>query len=107
MKDIILVFIVGAIAIGASVGIVIALISGSMTYEKIIVEGDVVDVIAYDDYMEVFMDDGESYNIRYPGDNIDLTKGSTIIMRLTDNDWFWIDDGIWDTVSITKIPEST
>jgi hypothetical protein len=80
-------------------------ISGAMTQKIIIVKGNVIDVVALDNYMVVYMENGSSYNIRYPGDNIDLTKGSTVVMRLIDYNYFWLDDGIWESVSITKVPD--
>lgn len=86
------------------VGVIIFASSMVITHERITVKGTVIDVESYDDYMEVFMDDGTSYKICYPGDNIDLTVNSHIVMRLTDWDFMFIDDGIWNDVSITKIP---
>jgi hypothetical protein len=87
--------------------VVVVYMFSIFTYETEIVEGDVVNVIPYDNYMTIIMDDGKSYNIKYPGDNIDLTEGSDIIMKLTNTNYFFIDDGIWETVSITKVPEKS
>ena len=82
----------------------IVVVLATVPIEQEIVEGEVVDVVSYDNYMELFMKDGSSYKIRYPGDNIDLTVNSRIIMRLTEIGCLWFHDDIWDDVSITKVP---
>ena len=86
-----------------SIVIVVWGISMVVTMETITVQGEVVDTTTYDDYLLITLDDGVVYRIRYPDNNIDLSNGSTIVMRLTDYNYFFIDDGIWDDVSITKI----
>ena len=95
----------------AAVGMVIAVIIGmsllimsTLPAEQETVVGEVIDVETYDDYMELFMKDGTSYKIRYPGDNIDLTVNSNIVMRLSKKGVLWFEDDIWDYVSITKVP---
>ena len=93
----VLFLLVGVLLIGVGLSLVV-------TVEEITVKGDVIDVIIHDDYMTIIMDNGNSYNVRYPGDNIDLTKGSSIIMKLTKFNLFFIDDGIWNKINIIKIP---
>lgn len=93
---------IGILAVGIGAGIFA--ISTILTHETIIVEGEVVDAEAFDNYMLITMKNGEKYKIAYPGDNIDLTVNSKIIMKLTNYNYFFIDDGIWNKVSITKVP---
>jgi len=73
------------------------------TEETITVQGEVMDTTTYDDCLSITLDDGVVYRIRYPDNNIDLSDGSTIVMRLTNYNYFFIDDGIWNEVSIIKI----
>lgn len=96
---------IGAIILAIFVlalGIGVFLATVGIEQETVI--GEVDNVIPYDNYMELFMKDGSRYKIAYPGDNIDLTVNSKIIMRLTEYGCFWFHDDIWDDVSITKVP---
>jgi hypothetical protein len=76
------------------------------TNEDIIIKGEVVDVVEYDNYLHIFMDTGYDYKITYPEDAIDLTVNSKIILKLKNINWFWIDDGIWEVDSIVKVPNT-
>ena len=85
-------------------GVSFAALFSAIPVEIEIVEGNVTTAKSHADYIEIIMDDGKVYKINYPGDNIDLTKGSHIIMKLEENGCFWFHDDIWDSVSITKVP---
>lgn len=102
VNDILAVILVSFVLVFV-IGVLIWSISMVITMETITVQGEVISVTTYDDYLSITLDDGSNYNVRYPNNNIDLSDGSTIIMRLIDYNYFFIDDGIWDKVSITKV----
>ena len=96
LSDIIVCFVV--------IAFILLVASIVMTDETIIIRGEVVDVMEYEDYLEIFLDNGYSHKITYPKDTIDLTVNSKIILKLRNINYFWIDDGIWEVISIVKVP---
>lgn len=81
----------------------LSVVSLIMTTQTISVEGKIINTLLTDNYIEIFFENGEHYKITYPDDAIDLSKGSKIVLHLQNTNWFWIDDGIWETESIIKI----
>ena len=96
-------FVIGVCCLAVLATVLV--VSIAMTTEQITVCGDIKKVIPHDNYMTIILYNNQSYDIHYPGDNIDLTKGSVVIMRLTNWSPFWQESNIWKSVSITKIPE--
>ena len=85
--------------------IIIVGVSIFTTMENKHITGKVVDVIPYDDYFQIFMEDGNNYKIAYGYrlDGIDLSKGNTIVMTIFNINLFWVDDDIWTVESIMTL----
>ena len=97
----IIVFIIITFALFIAIGAITAVVF----QETIIVEGKVVNAVVQRNYIVLEMDDGNFYKIRFPGDNIDLTVNSKIVMRLTSyGPFYFFKDDIYDEVSIIKVP---
>jgi len=87
------------------------MIQFGLSIEEVIVEGDVVDYQLYDNYVRVYFDTGEIYNINYHrtgygGGVLDFTDNSTLCLELQKTEC-WITpnpDDVWGIITFIKMP---
>ena len=110
-KYILLIFAIGCLCFAIFAFIDIEIVMGSQ--EVIVVEGEVINVDVYNDYLDITFDNGETYKVKYPSGwgtkSIDLTVNSKLIVKMSryTKDGFFIKSSDWKIDSIVKVPDNT
>lgn len=55
--------------------------------ENITVKGYITDYELYDDYISLTFDNGKTYDVNYPNENIDFTHNSILVVKLWKSGW--------------------